>query len=658
MTKEIEERAKKLLDTILERYYSRETWDNRSLAEMIDEEMLKYTKEMQDIIEPAIYTALAESFTKTIPTVVPTPVQLSNMLYKNAKKVSAETYAVIKQSIKGQETATALAMKLYDGYNFKDEAVLDVYERLPKYIKNYIAKPTNKKEIIRNINKLKTKPLKVATQQIVKAVEDMNEKALEKALKVVTEEKSRYYANRIAQTETQRAKSLADAKDMMDDDEIEFIKHEMSSLHKIYDICDAFNDSDAYGYGKGIYPKEKFPALTHHPHCLPGDALISSRYNISNVFRRWYEGTMYRITTKTGRVITCTPNHPILTSSGFISPCDLDLFDKIACESGDNDNITRIDELFNSFLVSSGMSPISVPVSTEHFHGDGIINTKVDIININSFLGDNTLKNTTDIIKNKLLVSGCYFCTLFDSIRNLKFLFSGDLPTSNSVMGSLNIFGFPLLTPTIHSDLMLLGHSPDSNTMLNKPVFNKTPGCVIFRSKLSHGDSRRIVGSNSLDRNIFFPTTCNTDTIALENIRNDEISYSQLSSYILDGSFGDSIFMDDIVNIEDFFWSGHVYNLENKLGYYTCNGIITHNCKCKGVPYYRSPKKKKSGYGMRKFIEDQPAYKQRDILGSWDNVKKFKNGTSPVTIWNSQRGEKYRIQTVSEVLSNTRPFKQ
>ncbi len=347
MTKEIEERAKELLDTILERYYSRETWDNRSLAEMIDEEMLKYTRDIQDVIEPAIYTILADSFTKTIPTVVPTPVQLSNMLYKNAKRVSAETYAVIKQSIKGQETATALAMKLYDGYNFKDEAVLDVYERLPKYIKNYIAKPTNKKEIIRNINKLKTKPLKVATQQIVKAVEDMNEKALEKALKVVTEEKSRYYANRIAQTETQRAKSLADAKDMMDDEEIEFIKHEMSSLHKIHDICDAFNDADPYGYGKGIYPKEKFPALPHHPHC-----------------------------------------------------------------------------------------------------------------------------------------------------------------------------------------------------------------------------------------------------------------------------------------------------------------------KCSGNSYYRSPKKKKSGYGMRKFIEDQPAYKQRDILGSWDNVKKFKNGTSPVTIWNSQRSEKYKTQTVSEVLSITRPFKQ
>ena len=36
---------------------------------------------------------------------------------------------------------------------------------------------------------------------------------------------------------------------------------------------------------------------------------------------------------------------------------------------------------------------------------------------------------------------------------------------------------------------------------------------------------------------------------------------------------------DQLIAVERSQWSGHVYNLETRLGYYVAEGIITHNCQ-------------------------------------------------------------------------------
>ena len=38
--------------------------------------------------------------------------------------------------------------------------------------------------------------------------------------------------------------------------------------HPKCDICDVYAHADLYGLGKGIFPKDKFPKLPAHPHCL------------------------------------------------------------------------------------------------------------------------------------------------------------------------------------------------------------------------------------------------------------------------------------------------------------------------------------------------------------------------------------------------------
>jgi len=77
----------------------------------------------------------------------------------------------------------------------------------------------------------------------------------------------RYYAERIAKTELHRATMAKRAKEYIEDDEVEFVRFEMSSSHPKVDICDYYANLDV-GYGRGIIPKNEMRTLPLHPHCL------------------------------------------------------------------------------------------------------------------------------------------------------------------------------------------------------------------------------------------------------------------------------------------------------------------------------------------------------------------------------------------------------
>jgi len=50
------------------------------------------------------------------------------------------------------------------------------------------------------------------------------------------------------------------------------------------------------------------------------------------------------------------------------------------------------------------------------------------------------------------------------------------------------------------------------------------------------------------------------------------------------------VLLDQVVEIREFQWSGHVYDLQTDWGWYACNGIIVHNCLCYKSPILKMPK--------------------------------------------------------------------
>lgn len=204
---------------------------------------------------------------------------LSKRLHRNAHKVRRETSAVIAQSLKRGKGIKALARSIFEGYG---KGGIIATDKLPKHIERIRAlKPPQSlndeelarfKRTIRRTERLvqqnTTPSLRAAYSELIQAVDEGNAIDLSRAVTVAVQEKARYNAERIARTEMARA--YADGKMLRykDDDDVVALKWTLSSRHPRYDICDFYANADLYGLGKGVYPKDKFPTLPAHPHCM------------------------------------------------------------------------------------------------------------------------------------------------------------------------------------------------------------------------------------------------------------------------------------------------------------------------------------------------------------------------------------------------------
>lgn len=246
---------------------------------------------------------------------------LSARLHGTSQTMRNEIINTIKTAMKRQDGVKNLSRDLFDGYNSGDKVIKDA--DLPEYLDKLqkaarraagsdIAafKEFNKvyKQAVYAVNRLAandapTMDLKtgysgvlesakaLATgnisdaqtrrikRQLTKlgldpiadlpaAVNKLNQKALEKAIWVAVQEKSRYHADRIARTEMAAAYGDAFFAQTVDDPDVIAYHWQLSDRHIHTDICNFNAKADLYGLGPGVYPKDKFPRYPAHPHCL------------------------------------------------------------------------------------------------------------------------------------------------------------------------------------------------------------------------------------------------------------------------------------------------------------------------------------------------------------------------------------------------------
>lgn len=207
-------------------------------------------------------------------------VTLSRKLYTNARQTAHEVTALVRQHAQGVQQARELALRLYEGYSPQDGIRRPLEgaarARLPKALRMLTSRIEDRASLqavyeqgMRYAASLKTEPLKAAYLEAFArwAKDGGGSAALKKRLQVAHEEKSRYMANRIAQTELARAHQRALAAELMADDSIGVVQVMMSASHPEADICDLHAKANLWGLGKGCYPKAKAPGPPYHPHC-------------------------------------------------------------------------------------------------------------------------------------------------------------------------------------------------------------------------------------------------------------------------------------------------------------------------------------------------------------------------------------------------------
>lgn len=182
----------------------------------------------------------------------------------------------ISEQIKKSATYRQASLAIFDGYQ---EAGIIPAQSLPKFLREMtqIARRMNiprgemlamLKPIRRQVAKGTTAGMRAAYSQLVDALEDQNEKALNKAIYAATQERTRYFADRIARTEMARAYQDGFLLKWDNNDDCVAYQWKLSGRHPRYDICDLYAKANLYGMGPGIFPKDKVPRLPAHPHCM------------------------------------------------------------------------------------------------------------------------------------------------------------------------------------------------------------------------------------------------------------------------------------------------------------------------------------------------------------------------------------------------------
>ncbi len=303
--------------------------------------------------------------------------------------------------------------------------------------------------------------------------------------------------------------------------------------------------------------------LPRHPNCLPGDSLVLSRSRIAATSERWYAGDMIVINTASGRELSCTPNHPILTNLGWVPAKSLDIGSYVVRDGGrewesigDNqdDHVpTCIEKIASAFGESGEVSAAEVPLSTPDFHGDAA-DGQVAVIRANSRL----LLDHKTFLRQQ---AGQLYLNMRDVVGAGSFLGQGvgDLAGKRSRFPSDSVMSSPCLSSSLADahpgplEKFRLVLSPYMYPLSLKYATDYTPA-------------------------------------DLESIRNLRLSFSadiELDDdFVAWASSNLSILptLDKVVSINFRRYDGHVYNLQTGMGWYSSNGIITHNCRCCWTP--------------------------------------------------------------------------
>jgi hypothetical protein len=326
--------------------------------------------------------------------------------------------------------------------------------------------------------------------------------------------------------------------------------------------------------------------------CLPGESVIDFAAGCKKLWRRWYTGEMVKLVTSSGKVINATPNHPIFTDRGWVDIQSVNVCDNVintqskcfnSFEKNVQTNKVSFSEIFNTTAIY--ITPISTSSSKFKFHGD-ISNGEVDTIDIYGFL---PYEIDTSICNE--------FCEVFFTNAYHMFIAAGIFNTDRALYSSFNrlfnasesvISGFCSILSLLkghllHTDDISFRLISNLNSMLLESISNNIPANIEFFRQFKFTNTGFILGDDEIIIDLCKLLSrggWDNETSSANELGNESAIDTNFQSRIFNGhSFSEYVF-DSIIDKTRFDFSGHVYNLENDINWYTTENYIIHNCRC------------------------------------------------------------------------------
>ncbi|MHB1937075.1 MAG: phage portal protein [Acidobacteriaceae bacterium] len=339
------------------------------------------------------------------------------------------------------------------------------------------------------------------------------------------------------------------------------------------------------------------PRPPAHPNCLPGTTNVSAK-GVSAATKRWYEGKMVTIRTASGKNLSCTPNHPILTSSGWVPGGKIAEGDYVIrslssewvpLRNNNHDDVPpMIHEVADAFFRTSQVVSREVPVSAEDFHGDGE-GSEVAVIGANGLLGNGVDTTSQKVICDYTLHRRGMETEGKNSTGSPDPLVHTRPSATNGVVSIgaqlTSLFG----SHTTEPNDIGLGPTTDTNTSSHQNTTNGTATYpegggkseLGFTATITINDLRRRQSESSVRKTTIAPSApLNGDAVFDQDSPDWGRADTELARQILQGALG-PVLPDEVIGVDvDEAWVGQVFNLQTATGHYTANAIVTHNCRC------------------------------------------------------------------------------
>lgn len=334
--------------------------------------------------------------------------------------------------------------------------------------------------------------------------------------------------------------------------------------------------------------------LNIHPNCLvPGGTVLAEGVMAHSC--REYDGPVVTLVTSKGNRITVTPNHPILTTEGFVPAGMLQKGQKIIettaeyrflfGEAPNDINIpTPVEDIGHSIVQSGGGSTIRMKGSTVQFHGDGTPNRKVKIVLSKGFVESKLNSLGSKPVGKKGLPSGHLGRFHFFAKSPLLQILQRPFCAANRVMSCLSLVSGIKLIPIQRkqfSNVSLRFPANRSNFCVSHSLVMERKKPLKFFSaglNVSGGHVKKLFSLLFLKKPVVNHSPLDGVFGYPEMLR--ELSISEpLAAQRLQRLFRDNaLVVSELVHVDTSEYHGMVYNLETKYGFYTYNNIVTHNC--------------------------------------------------------------------------------
>ena len=304
-----------------------------------------------------------------------------------------------------------------------------------------------------------------------------------------------------------------------------------------------------------VYPSDHEFWATYDPpwdyNCVLEGSRVAGRF--IGASRARYAGQAIELTTQSGKRLRVTPNHRVLSVKGFIPARTLTKGDDLLCHCGPawNDRLvsddvdeqpSMIEDVFRS--LSETCESFPAHAGRVDFHGDeAFVDGEVDIVSSQRRLPANRksgLGNESD----EFALAGTH--------ESLAAPGSRDRPAPDFMLRSFATQGRTPSRPALSLNLAAITfHGSPFDALLF------TGGAKlrsVFHKMLRQPEQRSITGfSAAVDADLFRQGV---------------------------DRFPGVVSADKIIEVRDFQFRGHVFDLSSEAGWYCSNGIAVSNCRC------------------------------------------------------------------------------